>query len=283
MTISNDNYAQPHALAEALALRAQGAWTPLAGGTDFYPARVGKVIFEKVLDCSRIAGWQDITETPTHWRIGANVTWTDLIRARLPSAFDALKQAAVEVGGVQIQNRGTLVGNICNASPAADGIPTLLAFDAEVEICAHTCGAGLVPLAAFVQGPRRTALASDALVTALLLPKPGITARSIFLKTGARKYLLISTVMVAAYIEGGASITRARIAVGACSAVAQRLPRLEAALIGSPINRTLGNLTTAQFLHDLSPISDVRSDHDYRIDAAVTLVRRALNSLGSMP
>ena len=106
----------------------------LAGGTDFYPARVGRAIGEDVLDIGGIAILRGISADRAGWRLGATTTWSELIEADLPPLFDGLKQAAREVGGRQIQNAGTLAGNLCNASPAADGVPCLLALDAEIEI-----------------------------------------------------------------------------------------------------------------------------------------------------
>ncbi|HZX82545.1 MAG TPA: FAD binding domain-containing protein, partial [Reyranella sp.] len=129
-------YLRPRRLEEALSALARPSARPhtvLAGGTDFYPARVGRAIDEDVLDIGGIDVLRGITAGPTGWRLGATTTWSELLEADLPSLFDGLKQAAREVGGRQIQNAGTLAGNICNASPAADGVPGLLALDAEVE------------------------------------------------------------------------------------------------------------------------------------------------------
>jgi CO/xanthine dehydrogenase FAD-binding subunit len=175
----------------------RGNTTILAGGTDYYPAHVGKPLREDILDVSAIRGLRGISEGPDQWRIGATTTWTDLIEAELPPVFDALKLAAREVGGIQIQNRGTLAGNLCNASPAADGIPALLALDAQVEL-ASTAGTRRMALEQFVLSNRRTALRQGELATAVIVPKPRCAARSHFLKLGARRYLVISIVMVAA-------------------------------------------------------------------------------------
>src|SRR5436190_3828987 len=149
-------YLRPHHLEEALAALAR-PHTVLAGGTDFYPARVGRTTDEDVLDIGGIAALRGITAGGQGWRIGATTTWSELIEADLPPLFDGLKQAAREVGGRQIQNAGTLAGNICNASPAADGVPGLLALDAEVEIAA--AASRRLPLRQFITGVRCTALA----------------------------------------------------------------------------------------------------------------------------
>ena len=167
----------------------------IAGGTDFYPQRLGKPMTEAVLDVTGLPGLRGIEDRGDHWRIGALTTWTDLIEAQLPPCFDGLKLAAREVGGVQIQNSGTLVGNLCNASPAADGTPNLLALDARVEL-ARVDGLRLLPVCDFVRGNRQTLRAADELVTALVIPKPREPAFSGFVKLGARKYLVISIVMI---------------------------------------------------------------------------------------
>ena len=125
---------------EALAAAGDGALEILAGGTDFYPARVGRAPDERVLDITALAGLRGIREADDHYLIGALATWSELMRAPLPPCFDGLKEAAREVGGVQIQNTGTICGNICNASPAADGVPGLLTLEAGVEICEYTKG-----------------------------------------------------------------------------------------------------------------------------------------------
>ena len=129
-------YLRPRRLEEALSALARPPATVLAGGTDFYPARVGRAIDEDVLDIGGIDVLRGITAGPAGWRLGATTTWSELLEADLPPLFDGLKQAAREVGGRQIQNAGTLAGNLCNASPAADGVPGLLALDAEVELAA---------------------------------------------------------------------------------------------------------------------------------------------------
>jgi CO/xanthine dehydrogenase FAD-binding subunit len=273
-------YLRPTALDDALRALAAGRPAILAGGTDFYPARVGRAAPDDVLDLTAIAELDGIREEADGWRIGARVTWSELLAARLPQGFDALKQAAGEVGGMQIQNCGTVAGNLCNASPAADGVPPLLALDASVEL-ASARGRRVLPLGDFVLGSRKTACAADELVTAVLVPRRAAGARSVFLKLGARRYLVISIAMVAASVEPGPdrTIARAAIAVGACSPVAQRLAQLERELTGRRLAPGIGALVAAGHVAPLAPISDVRGSAAYRLDAAATLVARALERL----
>lgn len=272
-------YLRPAKLEEALEALAAGPLTVLAGGTDHYPARVGRNPEEHILDVTALAPLKGIERTAGAWRIGATTTWTEVIEARLPPMFDALKLAAREVGGVQVQNAGTVAGNLCNASPAADGIPALLALDAEVELASRG-GSRTLPLAEFILGPRKTARRPDELVTAIRVPAPRHPARSHFLKLGARKYLVISIAMAAIVLEAERRTVRAaRIAVGACSPVAQRLAALERALVGCRLER-IGDAVRAEQFHVLQPIDDVRASAEYRRHAAMTLVRRGLETLG---
>lgn len=272
-------YAQPTSLEEAVTLLGDGGWTVLAGGTDVYPALGEDPVTTPLLDVSRLAGLRGITRREDgSIRIGALTTWTDLVRADLPAAFDALKQAAREVGSVQIQNRASLAGNLCNASPAADGVPPLLVLDASVEL-ASRAGARSMKLADFIHGNRRTARDPGELMTFIDIPASSLTGNSAFFKLGSRRYLVISIAMVAARlaVDGAGRITSAAIAVGACSAVAQRLPKLEAALSGQPL-AAAADIAQAVHLDALSPIDDVRAPAGYRMEAALEGVRRALSS-----
>lgn len=274
-------YLRPTSQSEALAALAQGRLTVLAGGTDYYPSKVGEPVSDDILDISAIAGLRGVSDEGGRWRIGATTTWSELIAADLPPLFDGLKRAAREIGGVQIQNAGTLGGNLCNASPAADGVPPLLALDARVEI-ADTGGSTSAALADFIRGNRKTLLRPGQLLIGILIPKPAHAARSHFVKLGARKYLVVSIVMVAATLEVDAGrVCAARVAVGAASAVAQRLPLLEAALIGQRCDAKLGELVTHRQLSPLAPIDDVRASREYRLDAGLSLARRVLNELGA--
>jgi len=274
------DYRQPVRLEEALEVLVR-PYTVLSGGTDFYPARVGKAVDEDILDISRIKGLRGISSDGTGWRLGATTTWSELLAADLPPLFDGLKQAAREVGGQQIQNAGTLAGNLCNASPAADGVPPLLALDAEVELASHD-NVRRLPLSAFIVGNRRTRLLPDELLVAIHVPRPTTQARSSFLKLGARRYLVISIVMAAVTVEIAEDrVQAARIAVGACSAVAQRLPMLEVTLTGEPLDARLAEKVQRAHLAPLTPIEDVRGSADYRLDVVVTLLRRLLTEVAS--
>jgi CO/xanthine dehydrogenase FAD-binding subunit len=275
-------YLRPDRLDDALAVLATGERLVLAGGTDVYPAFATRPVDRAVLDLTALPGLRGVTDDGGWWRIPALTTWTDLAETALPPEFDGLRAAARTIGGRQIQNAGTVCGNVVNASPAADGMPNLLALDASVEL-RSAAGERVVPLASFVLGNRRTDLRPGELVTALRVPKLGRgDVRSTFLKLGSRAYLVISIVAVAAVVvvEDGV-VADARVAVGACSPVASRLPALEDDLAGRPADPSLARIPVAAHLAPLAPIDDVRGTAAYRADAALTLVRRALAELAS--
>lgn len=276
MTGHSSVYLRPQTLAQALTALAAKRWTVLAGGTDFYAARAGQAITEPLLDITAIPQLRILGDEGVHWRIGAGVTWTQIVRAKLSAQFCGLQAAAREIGGLQVQNSGTVAGNICNASPAADGIPALMALDAQIEI-SSLGGTRRVPLTAFVLGPRKTALLAGELVTGILVRKRE-GARSSFLKLGHRRYLVISIAMVSAVFDTDARgvIVYAGVAVGACSAVAQRLGTLEEKLVGRQGGPGLSALVQPDDLLALTPIDDVRGTGAYRRDAALTLAKRAI-------
>jgi len=260
---------------EALGLLRGGDLRVVAGCTDFFPSQAMGAQCRAILDLTRVAGLRGVSETAAGWRIGATTTWTDIVRAPLPPAFDALKAAAREVGAIQIQNAGTLAGNICNASPAADGMPPLLTLEAEVEISSAAGGARRMPLARFVTGVRATALEPGEIVTALHVPRSAGEGASAFLKLGARKYMVISIAMVAVNlrVEGG-RIAQLRVAVGSCSPVAMRLPGLEAAMVGRAVEDP--GATDPAWFADLAPLGDVRGSAAYRLGSVAELCTRAI-------
>ena len=272
-------YQRPARLNEALAALAAAPRVIVAGGTDFYPTRVGRPLDDDILDITDLAELRRLREEGDAWRIPALATWTEIIEARLPPYFRGLQLAAREVGGVQIQNAGTVCGNLCNASPAADGVPSLLALDAEVEL-ASAGGTRRLKLSEFITGNRKTVRRSDELMTAVLVPKPQRVCRATFQKLGARKYLVISIVMVGAVVEiDNGAVAASRVAVGACSAVAQRLPQLERDLVGKTLDARLPDVVAERHLAPLKPIDAVRGTAEYRNAAAVTLLRRTLADL----
>ena len=271
-------FLRPTTLHEATQALAEGGQV-LAGGTDFFPALGTRPAPDKIIDVSRVGELRGIDTSNDHIRIGGATTWSEIVTVPLPRCFDALKAAAREVGAIQIQNRGTIAGNLCNASPAADGVPPLLILDAEVEL-ASSSGARRLLLKDFLVGNRKTQRRSDEILSAVIVPLVLGDAPSVFLKLGARRYLVISIAMVAALVadDGHGRVASARISVGSCSATAQRLLDLERDLAGQPLGSQLSSVAQSQYLASLSPINDVRATAAYRRDATLTLVRRALDA-----
>ena len=281
-------YARPTRLDAALRLLSERTHRILAGGTDVYPADAAAIGWgqpgfdhaagEPILDVSALDALSGIRRLSDRVEIGALVTWAEAVASDLPAWFHCVRLAAREVGGPQIQNRGTLAGNLCNASPAADGVPALLALNARVRL-RQLGGAREIPLDAFITGNRRTCRQRGELMTAIVIPSPAPGVRSTFLKLGARRYLVISIAMVAVCLEiEHGRIRDARVAVGACSEVAQRLTGLEARLEGVPVSEAPGMVREEDFAA-LSPLDDVRASASYRRHGARVLVQRALDSL----
>lgn len=270
-------YLSPDNMADAFAALERGGVSVIAGGTDWFP-QAGEVLPKvSLLDVTGLPGFRGISKVPGGWRLGAATRWSDVMRADLPGGFDGLKAAAREVGSVQIQNAGTLAGNLCNASPAADGMPPLLCLGAEVELVSRR-GVRRLALAEFVTGVRRTARLGDELVSAVFVPDLAAETVAGFRKLGARRYLVISIAMVAASLRVEAGrIVDVRVAAGACSPVARRLAVLEARLEGLAVGADLS--VDVADLAGLEPIADVRGSGEYRLEAVAEMVSRLLGDL----
>ena len=272
-------YFRPETLDEAVHVLARSGGQILSGGTDFFPSLGDRPVTGSVVDISGLNELKGVVKQTGYFRIGGLTTWTEIIRTPLPRCFDTLKAAAREIGGIQIQNRGTVAGNLCNASPAADSVPPLLALDAEIELTSHT-GTRRLSVADFIVGNRKTKREPGEVLSHVFVPRTLENASSTFLKLGARRYLVISIAMVAVALESdsGGRVANARVAVGACSAVAQRLTTLEQVLKGAPCAPGLASLASGEHVKHLSPIDDVRATATYRQEAVLRLVQRALDA-----
>lgn len=266
-------YLRPDTLEAALTALGEAPMRVAAGCTDLFPATETRALTGDILDITAIPGLARISESSAGWRLGAATTWAEIARADLPPAFQGLQLAAREVGARQIQARGTLGGNLCNASPAADGVPPLLTLGAEVELAALG-GARRLPLAAFITGPRATALRPDEVLVAVHIPARAARGQGQFQKLGARRYLVISIAMAAVrvVIDRG-RVAEAALSIGACGPVAVRLPALEAQMIGQHPAEV--EIETRAVADALAPIDDIRADAAYRREAAAEMLRRA--------
>ncbi|MDE2759167.1 MAG: FAD binding domain-containing protein [Paracoccaceae bacterium] len=250
----------------------------IAGCTDFYPSLENGHVPDRIVDVSKVDEMVGITKSTPGWRIGGSTTWTEIIDHPFPPAFDGLKAAAREVGSIQIQNSGTIAGNICNASPAADGIPPLLTLEAMVEVQSAN-STRLVNVEDFVLGPRKVDLGANELVTAIWVPETRNNTTSSFLKLGSRKYLVISIAMVAVTlsISPQGLIEFLNIAVGSCSPVARRMPVLEKKLTGLRARDILDDIPVeVEDLTGLTPITDIRGTSEYRQSAVRELCQSTI-------
>ena len=270
----------PSSLEDALDILRDPECIIISGGTDYFPALKRSNGVKKLVSLISVPEIRGLRSERKGIRMGATLTWTQLIQSDLPPAFDALKTAGSQVGSVQIQNAATVVGNLCNASPAADGIPALLALNAEVELQSAMRGRRQVPLMEFVKGVRTTDRKSDEIVTSIFVPHPPQGMQSVFSKLGSREYLVISIAMTAlnVVLDKSGRVKDMRVAVGACSTVAQRLSSLENEARGKLLSKIH---LTPDHLAVLSPIDDVRASAIYRRDAVLEQIRQAFFELKS--
>ncbi len=273
-SVANRSLFTPRSLRDALRmLDAEGPLVPMAGCTDLYVAlNFGTLKATRFLNLWELDELRRIAIRGGVLSIGALSTYTSIIRSRTAQArIPMLVAAAREVGGPQIQNRGTLGGNIANASPAGDTLPVLAAADATIVI-RSVRGERRVPFVEFYTGYRRSVLQPDELITAVEIP--AIRGRQWFRKVGTRAAQAISKVVMAAVDTGRGSAPR--IAVGSVAPTVVRLPRTEAAL-GSG-----AAVADAQrvLLDEIVPIDDVRSTAEYRRRVAANLLAGFWNERG---
>ena len=270
-------YYRPENINDAITTLSKEELTIAAGCTDLFPTTQEDSLGSNILDISAIKSLKSITIEKEFRRIGSGVTWTDLENEELPNCYDMLKECSLQVGSRQIQNLGTIGGNLCNASPAADGVPCLLSLDASVELIS-TNGKRILKLDDFIKGSRNTELKKNEILSAILIPEKAERGHSSFVKLGARKYLVISIAMVACKINlDGDIISDIAISIGSCSAVARRLGELENTLIGKNVNSDLTqDIYNFDYKNHISPINDIRGTDAYRLEVAKVLVKNSI-------
>ena len=268
-------YYRPDKINEALDSLSREKLTIAAGCTDLFPSTQQDNLGDNILDISGIKSLRNIDFENGFRKIGSGVTWTDLVENNeLPKCYDMLKECSLQIGSQQIQNLGTIGGNLCNASPAADGVPCLLSLDASIELLSLN-GKRVLKLEDFIKGSRKTELQNNEILSAILIPKEAEIGRSSFLKLGARKYLVISIAMIACKLNLEKDIiSDIAISVGSCSAVAKRIKSLENLLIGKSIKDELTTIIlNYNYKNYLSPINDIRGTNTYRLKASKVLVK----------
>ena len=279
--------ASPTALDEAYALLADadgGAWRPLAGGTDLMVTMTGEIGDppERVLDIWGLDELRGIRVEPDALVIGALTTYTDLRRSsEVGDLAPALAEAAATIGAAQIQNRGTLGGNVVNASPAGDTLPVLLALDAEM-VLGSSRGERTVAATHFWPSYRTTARRDDELLLRIRIP--GVEGRQVrFRKIGTRRAQAISKVVMAlAWVASGADApwTDVRLALGSVAATTVRVPAVEAALAGNEPTRETADAAADALTAAIEPIDDVRSTAAYRRLVAGRVLHRLIRDEG---
>lgn len=255
----------------------------LAGGTDLMVLlAAGKLGYKRLLDVSRLSELKNIELSGDSITLGALVTYAELQQHPvLQKEFPNLIAAARETGAIAIQNRGTLGGNLVNASPAADSPPALLVYEASCELVSAKRGARWIPLREFFKGYKVLAMEADELLTRVRLPRTTQTVRHFYRKVGTRKAQAISKVCIAgtAVFDEKTGSTEVRIAYGAVAPTTIRAHHVESLLNQSPwSNIDQDSLFKALGL-DIYSINDIRSIKDYRERVAQNVLLECLESL----
>lgn len=275
----------PKGLDEALnaLAREPGVWQPFAGGTDLMVLlESGKLPHKNYLNIWNLGELRGIEISNAHITLGALTTYTEVQRQPIiREEFPMLCQAASETGGLAIQNRGTLGGNIANASPAADSPPALLAYDAEVELVSLNA-ARWVPYADFHTGYKQMIMRPDELLSRIRLPRTSTEVQHYYRKVGTRRAQAISKVCFAAtarIYEG--AVADIRIVLGSVAPVPLRCIKTEDALRGAKLERINIEQAQAALAGEIVPIDDIRSTKDYRLKVSLNLLEDFLLQLAT--
>jgi CO/xanthine dehydrogenase FAD-binding subunit len=273
----------PSGLADALRLLATepGVWQPFAGGTDLMVLlESGKLAHKNYLNIWNLNELRGIEDTPEFVTLGALTTYTDVqAYPILQEEFPMLCQAASETGGLAIQNRGTIGGNIVNASPAADSPPALLVYDAELELVSIG-GARWVPYHGFHTGYKQTVKRPDELLTRIRIPRTTNGLQQYYRKVGTRKAQAISKVCLAACARMKEHLIEdVRLAFGSIAPIPLRCVNTESVLRGAKLDGATVATAKAELAREISPIDDIRSTRNYRLRVSVNLIEDFLNKL----
>ena len=273
----------PGSLGEALDVLAQtnGAWQVFAGGTDLMVLlEAGKLAHRNYVNIWHLNELRGIEVTNTQVTLGALTTYTEVQEhSVLREEFPMLCQAAKETGGIAIQNRGTIGGNIVNASPAADSPPALLAYDAELELVSKS-GARRIPYSGFHTGYKQMDIQPDELLRGIRLPRATQKLTHYYRKVGTRKAQAISKTCFAAVGRvADDRLVKVRIALGSVAPISLRCVKTETVLLNQSINeQTLATAKNA-LAAEISPIDDLRSTRNYRLRVSLNLLEDFLQTL----
>jgi CO/xanthine dehydrogenase FAD-binding subunit len=283
--IPNYQLTTPVSLADALTLlnTEPGVWKPFAGGTDLMVLlEAGKLGHHHYVNIWGLQELRGIEATDTHVTLGALTTYTEVqSNPMMRREFPMLCQAASETGGLAIQNRGTLGGNIVNASPAADSPPALLAYDAEIELVSAR-GSRWLPYQGFHTGYKQMHIDSDELLARIRLPRNTAGLTHYYRKVGTRKAQAICKVCFAAVGKTDqGKIVDTRIVVGSVAPIVVRCVKAEETLRGREPDQETIDTARATMLREISPIDDIRSTAKYRLQVAKNLLTDFLTALRS--
>lgn len=280
---SDFDFCQPHSLSEALEeLSKDGRCVPIAGGTNvMVNMKRAPLAADRVIDLSRL---QELKEIKTHedsMELGAGVTLAEILEWHPGGAAEGLlRPMAASFAGPLIRNLATVGGNLCDASPAADLSPPLLALDARVKLESAERESRQLSMEEFFVGVRETARKGDELLTSIEYPRPHPETRFFYYKLGKRKADAISIVSVALVLRlDGGVIERARIGLGAVGPVAMRACKAESVLNGSQPNEATLSEAALTAAAQSRPIDDFRAGADYRRRMVETLVLRGLREM----
>jgi CO/xanthine dehydrogenase FAD-binding subunit len=265
--------------------REPGVWKPFAGGTDLMVLfEAGRLAHGKFINIWNLSELRGIEVTPSHVTLGALVTYTDVqAHEVLQSEFPLLCHAASETGGLAIQNRGTLGGNIINASPAADSPPALLVYDAELELISSS-GARWIPYSDFHTGYKQMKIRADELLSRIRLERKTNGWQQYYRKIGTRKAQAISKVCFAAAVKVDKEhVADIRLALGSVAPVPLRCLKTESALRGRKLDADAINAAKAELSEEIVPIDDVRSTANYRLRVAANVLEDFLLKLKDSP
>jgi len=266
----------PASLNDALALigNEPGVWKPFAGGTDLMVLlEAGKLTHRNYVNIWSLSELRGIEITESHVTLGALTTYTEVQGNEvLQHEFPMLCQAASETGGLAIQNRGTLGGNVVNASPAADSPPALLAYEAEIELVSSS-GSRWLPYDGFHKGYKQMDIRPDELLSRIRLPRRIAGVKQYYRKVGTRKAQAISKVCFAGVARmEDARVADVRVVLGSVAPIVLRCKQTEDAIRGKEINDGTIKLARETLLREIAPIDDVRSTADYRLRVAANLL-----------
>lgn len=265
-------------LPEALQALARGE-TPFAGGTDLMVAfEAGKLREGRYFSLHQVPELRGVQLTETHLVLGASTTYAEIVRLTksmpaLAQEFPMLIDAARVTGAIAIQSRGTLGGNIANASPAADTPPALIAYDAEITLVSSG-GSRSVPYASFHTGYKTTVRKADELISHVRLPRPTVARRDVYRKVGPRRAQAISKICFAgsAVLKDGL-IQSVRVGLGSVGPAVVNASGVAAVLAGKAPNQTHADAAALWMATAIKPLNDIRSTAAYRLQVAQNLMR----------